>query len=395
MSQQQAAGGRPDNSNEGLWALLAFALLIVGGWFLLHEQIVGAIFLFRLYVSGQILQFVSADVVEQMEWMRSVRFEQVEFDQFVANGEVFGQYMRFPAAAVCLAMGGYLFLKHPGGKFRRSMDMTRLAESEKDLWPCIYPVLNFVDEKGSRSFYLSGAKLREGRWAISKTPKEWAIEHDLYDYHTKIDEESGLEKRWRTINKTKAEAKLIEQLGPKFRGFDVLPEWMRALLGCFMAKACGEDDKVYRAALNALSISSVEVGVRENDPEKVLDVTKYDAAPGLALFEKYKDHKVVTKIVSKHAYVTTVMVALLASARDAGVVASAEFIWLKPTHRLWWYMFNTLGRRVSFIECAGVFGHYVSEKAYNKPIHRPYVKNAVFGLEEYLVGFIDNLDEED
>lgn len=102
------------------------------------------------------------------------------------------------------------------------------------------------------------------------------------------------------------------------------------------------------------------------------------------LLKKYADNPKVKEITSKHAYVYTVMASLLESARSFGVLASAQFIWLRPTNRLMWYTLNGVGRRVAFCEVAGIYAHWISEKVAEHAIERPYVIKAVDGLERAL-----------
>ena len=53
---------------------------------------------------------------------------------------------------------------------------------------------------------------------------------------------------------------------------------------------------------------------------------------------------------------------LLEMARIDGVLASAEFLWLKPVDRRMWYMLNCVGRQTAVAEIAGLFAHWQAEK---------------------------------
>ena len=75
------------------------------------------------------------------------------------------------------------------------------------------------------------------------------------------------------------------------------------------------------------------------------------------LLRKHVQHKVVGKAVSPHAYVLTAMSSLLEVARATGVLASAEFLWLKRFDRKLWYMLSSVGRQTPFPEVAGPFSH--------------------------------------
>lgn len=186
----------------------------------------------------------------------------------------------------------------------------------------------------------------------------------------------------------KAEIALIKQLGPRFTSFNDLPPYLKALLGSFMAKICG-DKKTALKILNQLSASSTAVGVASNDVSAKLALASFDTELGVACFERYKSDEKIVKILARHAYLSTAMLALLDKARASGVVASAEFLWLKPVNRTLFYMFNALGRRTCWMDSAGIFAHYQAELQTSKKVVRPYVKTALDGLASYLEEYID------
>lgn len=95
--------------------------------------------------------------------------------------------------------------------------------------------------------------------------------------------------------------------------------------------------------------------------------------------------KVVDTICAKHAYANTGLYALLDRARArAGVLASADFGYLKQLDRSLWYSLSNCGRRRFFIEAAGVVSHYFAEKVTGNPLVEANVENAINGLEDYL-----------
>jgi hypothetical protein len=108
-----------------------------------------------------------------------------------------------------------------------------------------------------------------------------------------------------------------------------------------------------------------------------------------ALVAKYIEDKDVIKVVDticgKHAFANTGLFALLDRARArAGVLASADFGYIKQLDRSLWYTLSNCGRRRFFIEAAGVVSHYFAEKVTGGPLVEPNVENAINGLEDYL-----------
>lgn len=94
--------------------------------------------------------------------------------------------------------------------------------------------------------------------------------------------------------------------------------------------------------------------------------------------------KLLTKC-NQHAYENTVLLRALNTAREeGGVMAPAQFVWLRGFDRTLWYPLNNLGRQAYHMEAIGAIGHYKAEKMAARPIPRPKVENAVKSLAEYL-----------
>ena len=56
-----------------------------------------------------------------------------------------------------------------------------------------------------------------------------------------------------------------------------------------------------------------------------------------------------------NAYVYSFMATLLEVSRSDGVLASSEFLWLKPLDRRLWYVLNHVGRQTAVVEVAEQF----------------------------------------
>ena len=101
-----------------------------------------------------------------------------------------------------------------------------------------------------------------------------------------------------------------------------------------------------------------------------------------------RDRDISGKILSKcnqHAYENTVMIRALATAREeGGVMAPAQFVWLRGFDRTLWYPLNNLGRQSHHMEALGAICHYKAEKSAQRPIPRPKVEDAVKAVSEYL-----------
>ena len=99
------------------------------------------------------------------------------------------------------------------------------------------------------------------------------------------------------------------------------------------------------------------------------------------ILKKYENTELVQEVISKHAYVLTVMGSLIAAARNDGVVPSSEFLWLKPVDRRLWYMLNCIGRQTPYAEVGGPFAHWRAEKVMGRRCLVPMIDEAIRALE--------------
>ena len=102
------------------------------------------------------------------------------------------------------------------------------------------------------------------------------------------------------------------------------------------------------------------------------------------IFKTYAYDDCISDIVKKHAYVYTVIAALIRKARDGGKLPSCTCIWLKKRDRRLFYVFNNLGREVSWIEVVGFWSHEISERKIKVPFSYPRIDAAISGVDEYL-----------
>jgi intracellular multiplication protein IcmP len=88
-------------------------------------------------------------------------------------------------------------------------------------------------------------------------------------------------------------------------------------------------------------------------------------------------------VAAKHAFLETALATILNYARaQGGVMASSEFLWLKPTNRNLWYVCNNVGRRAFHPEASGAMAHWKAERLAKKPIFDPHVDQGVGALVE-------------
>jgi len=147
--------------------------------------------------------------------------------------------------------------------------------------------------------------LYTGPHAVAKTTWRWATENGCLKADDSLDEARAL-------------AVLRSQLGPPFTRWDALLH--------------GRNGWIAREVLSHLSSPEDQAGV-------------------------------IAYAIRGHRYESTVILALLLAARRFGVVPCMAFAGLRRVNRALWYAIESAGRRLPFIEAAGILAQYEYEMA--------------------------------
>ncbi|MDF1684130.1 MAG: type IVB secretion system coupling complex protein DotM/IcmP [Legionellaceae bacterium] len=359
MAQQQQSGGG-DNSLAPVWITILLFLTAYFIWYLAHRYIVMAIFAVDL-VQAKLVHLVLGGSVlaEEIDLMQTVDPALVQWSDLVELTSRVGAYMRYPFAVVLCGLALILYRSNTALRYRKTYSMKSLREQEQKNWPCITPIVKAED--------LVSQDINVGPWAMALTPVEFARNHKLLKREDPLIDTPlpGLEL---TAGIRRGDAKRIFtlQLGAAWEGFDRCAPQVKALAAVFMARMCRDRE----AAVLILG---------------VLDTTSADGKPDYSVatptFEKYKNSELVQEVVARHAYVLTVMAALIMAARNDGVVPTSEFLWLKVVDRRLWYMLNSAGRQTPYAEVGGAFAHWRAEQVMQRRSLTPMIDEAIKALE--------------
>jgi intracellular multiplication protein IcmP len=366
MAQQQQQGqGGGNESLDFLWIVAVLVIGVVAVWYFYSAQITSFVFWIRLYEIKLInwvveplktffeflnLPFPSTDALNAWERYIKTRPAKVPFSLVAQVSYVVGAYLRFLTLLVLGLLGLYIFRKHIGLKFKSIFSMLTLKKAEQEVWPQSRPTL---------ALNLLKDDISKGPWAMALTTLAFCEKHQII-------ESQEIEGHW--------VGKLIE--GPAYRVFSLQTGrlWMgpkhlklhvKALFTIFAAKA-NHDSEVANKLLDQISASAGS--------------SKLNFSGVQPLFDKYYNTEPVQHIIARHAYLLTIMASMLEQARTDGVLASAEFLWLKPLDRPLWYMLNSVGRRVAVPEISGAFAHWIAEKELGGAIRTPMVDSAIKGM---------------
>lgn len=379
MPEQQQQSGQ-DSSLDFLWIMAILLGAIILTWYFGKVYITKGVFYVRYYEIvainfvldfwSKLIQFIGfapfrSGLYEWSIYIRNNFGMAVSFNSLVDLSTAVGNYLRYPLTL--LALGGAAILHFTGisHRFRNTYTTDQLKKLEQVNWPQITPVANLD---------LVKQKLDEGPWAIALSPMRFCKKNNLLD----VEEKNG--KYIATLRRGSAYRVLSLQLGPRWRGAEFLPPYLKALFAIFAARI-NEDKKSAEVILDRISASATTI-----DNLNFFGVDE--------LMRKHMNSKKVAKVMALHGYVATVLASMLVGAREVGVLATSEFLWLKPIDRRIWYMLNSVGRQTAVPEICGAFSHWLAEKKLGLPLVVPMVEEGIRGLEVSLSELIYKPEEE-
>ncbi len=355
----------PRDPMDGLWMGVLAILAPVVAWWLWSEAFVGWVFHLKLVQLG-LLQRLGVHDAQTAELTAALRGaltapDRIGFDAFVFGLERVGLILRWPLAAGLIGLGAWLLLGHPAGRFRRRFDLRHLAEAMKDPWPFALHAL--------RRGHLD-LPLDHPTWGMALSSEAFLRHHDLLE---------ATATGW-TLREARAEAVFAAQRGPPWRE---APLHARALAGLLALRVL---------ALTAPTAEAERLKRRAGAlwgtlARAAADHSAGDYLPPAAVFtpiqretEPVLQSEALAPVLAGHAYTATVLLRLLAEAREGGVLPPALFTWLKGVDRPLWYALNSLGRRMPFVEAAGALAHYRAERVAGFAMPAPRIDAAMDGL---------------
>jgi len=373
MNPGGQGGNQTDQTANFFWILAIVVGVILLVWWLARQWFVTPIFWLRVheidfiywfaaawdnlisYVNVSFLAPIDLSMLDHARhYMQITNPKHIDVATFTALNNYVGDFVRYPVSVILGILAFIVYFRHNTIRFRHSFNMKTLREKEQENWPQITPVISLDLVKQDPD---------EGEWAMAKLPLDFGKENNVV---------SLVEKNKRTvwtIDRGAAHRLFVMQLGPRMGDLNKLPIHVKALFVVFVARATRE-----RAIASKL-LSQIAASASSGK----LDFTGVEEQ-----FQRLKDTHIIKWLLNRHAYITTFMASLLEIARADGVIATAEFLWLKPVDRRMWFVLNTVGRQTSVVEVAGPFSHWLAEKELKRAVKTPMVDEAVNALQESL-----------
>lgn len=304
-----------------------------------------------------------------------------------------GRYIRWIVVPILglLVWWGFLSKHKVSDHYRRLFDMAALVKNNVKDYPCMAPIAN-------RKRSILEEPYNEGPWRTPRTSIQFVAENKLLlnkkgnpiaakflvDKNGFANLKSKLlvdnNNKGLTLDKEKAKEVFMQHVGPKFTGFDDLPDYVKGLIAAFMAIGAGDKEAGFEL-LDQMSVTFVE-------PENEGNPFKIDISGADELIEEHKANEDLFYYTNHHtAYLHPYMMALLEdhAKKLAGVLASSRYIWLRPVNHLLFNVLNQMGGREPWSEGAGAWSHYEAENMARQRLLEPEVTNSVIGLEEKLI----------
>ena len=310
-----------------------------------------------------------------------------------------GEWIRWPYALILFLLGGLAVLYGRTADLTRRFSMDSLLKNNAEQFPCLRPVV------GRGTYLLSPESRDSGPWRIARTPVQFCLENGLL-----VDKENKPVSAGKALkngmpdenleaygamefSKENATKVLTGQLGNKFDCLLLYSECRFILAAAFMAYAEG-DKKSCMDILDAVSCSYSE----ENG---ICSVNLLEQEDFLEKAESLiMKHRTVLKdpLLLRHAaFELPWFMALLTRARQKGVLACSQFLWLRPLDRPLWYALNQCGGNTAWAEGLAAWAHYAAEEKAGTSLNKPHIAKAVHSLREALAEqgwLIDNTPHE-
>ena len=284
-----------------------------------------------------------------------------------------GRFWRIPACVFIALLAIICTIRAAPSRFKRVFDLDALAKEQAQTFAATSA---FISRKLRLALPGSGAP-RPADYGL--TLEEW-IERNALDDKGKFDE-------------ARAHAALVLQLGPRWVGPQTATPAVKLLFVAFaLHHAERRQDAIELLNAASASLSSIDTD-RVDGPELPLTFPAELVAYVAGLLSDPEVFSEALRIAAVHAFTATALMTLLNAARiQHGVLAPAQFAWLKLVDRSLWYALHSLGFETEGVgrylhpaprvEALGPRDHWAIECAAGEPVFQPDLARAMAAVRE-------------
>jgi len=351
--------------------LICVGLAILGwaGWKLWHAEISAG----ALIVAHREMQAISwfSDRFYQAEvGVERADPAGVQFDQLVRLYRNIGTEFLYPSMALVLGLAGLTFFRAGNARFTRAFDLEKLmAEQAKTS----RSTAAFV----GRRLTLSGVRAGDPRPADPALHvSEWIARYAQIDGR---------------FDEARARRELVRQLGAEWKGRSSASPTVRCMLAVFALH--GAERREEAAGLLGLLSEGLPVDTtdRGDGPPEPLAFDPKTLAVADRVLTETKVSVWAIEIMDAHHFTTPGLMTVLNAARlRSGVLAPAQFAFLKLVDRRLWYALHGLGFEADGLiahphpsqrtEAIGARAHWAAERAVGEPIPTPVFDSAIAAI---------------
>lgn len=350
--------------------MLAFSAVIIGvglyaAWWFYHPQISAAV----IFLAHKQMQFIGLFTDRYAALDAQVLARDPSTVKVAALWHLLhdiGRFFRIPAIVVLLALAVWCFMRNAPSQFTRDLDLPGLMRTQAETFPSAAAFVR-------RNLGLVLPATGEPR------PADPALKADEWIAAFARAEDGRYSER-------RAVAELHRQIGPRWTGVAKAEPALRCMFAVFVLHAARRRTEAV-ALLGALS-QSLPDGRAEGPtgPPTPLAFSAEMIANADAILSNADLVKSCAEAASRHAFTAPAMMAALTHARiRAGVLAPAQFAFLKLVDRRLWYALHSLGfptneKRTAQpnprVEALGARDHWAAECDAGRPLAEPSLERA-------------------
>ncbi len=273
--------------------------------------------------------------------------------------------LKIPFIVIMGLMSLWAVMSGPGTQYRRKLNLDGLIGAQARTFRIISPFIKFNPSHQPPRPPGAPVPATLPPFAEALGPEEWLAYNEIPAPDGHIDEQA-------------AHAAFAKQLGPRWQGPLKMAPHKQILLAAFCLKTSRKRREADELLGRLAQCWSHPGGINFNKDRKILrDAQKILRTKTLA-------GEVLSRC-NQHGFETTVMLRALATAREeGGVMAPAQFLWLRAFDRTLWYPLNNLGRQSYHMEALGAMSHYKAERLTRRPIPKAKVQESVKSISKYM-----------
>ncbi len=307
------------------------------------------------------------NLADSLDILTQIPREKLSVDFLAAVTGVAMGPIKYITMFIIALIGLWSYRNGPGTQYTEIFDLTSFIRFQSQNFPIISPFIKYNPNEQAPRPPGSKVPAELPHFAEALGPEEWLAYHQIPIKDKDIDKNAAFKA-------------FSRQLGPRWQGVKNLAPYKQILLAGFCLKASRKREASDELMGRLARCWSHDKGLQLNrEPGLLKEARKILKNKDLA----YK----VLKNCSQHAFQTTALLRGLLTAREeGGVMAPAQFVWLRAHDRDLWYPLNNLGRQSNHSEAIGAVAHFKQERRVKRPIPKPKMQEAVTSMIEYMNG---------